>query len=255
MTRKAVMAGNWKMNKTWAQAVVLAQSISNLSEKDWDALDVVLCPPMVDIKAVNSVLEFDNTPIALGAQNVHFEPEGAFTGETSVDMLKDVGASYCIIGHSERREYFAETDEAVNKKAAALLAGGLTPIICVGESLAIRDEGSYLEFVGNQVKAAFAGFEPAQVSKCIVAYEPIWAIGTGRTATPEQAEEVCAHIRSVIAELAGQETAVGIRVLYGGSMKPANVEGLMAQEDIDGGLIGGASLVAEDFADLVKACL
>ena len=253
--RKPMMAGNWKMNSTWAEATVLAQGISNRSDKSWtEAVDVVLCPPLVDIKAVWEVLEFDRSDIAVGAQNVYWEESGAYTGETSVSMLNGVGAKYCIVGHSERRGYFGETDADVNKKVKALLAGGITPIMCVGESLTVRDDGTYLEFVCAQVSAGFAGLEPAEVAKCVLAYEPIWAIGTGRTATPEQAEEVCAAIRKAITNEWGDVVAQGIRVLYGGSVKPANVEGLMAKDDIDGGLIGGAALKADDFAALVKAC-
>ncbi len=245
--RKALMAGNWKMNKTWAETVVLAQHISNNSTEQWEGVDVVLCPAMPNIKAAYSVLEFDHAPIAIGAQNVHWEANGAYTGEASVGM-------HCIVGHSERREYFAETDEMVNKKAKALIAGSLVPIICVGESLGIRDEGSFIEYVCAQVRAALAGLEGGSVAKSVIAYEPIWAIGTGRTATPEQAQEVCAAIRATVAEMYGTEVADAIRVLYGGSMKPENVAGLMEKPDIDGGLIGGAALEAESFVYLVNAC-
>lgn len=252
--RKPMMAGNWKMNNTWAETVVLAQSISNRCEERWEDIDVVICPATPNIKAAHSVLEFDRSPISIGAQNVYFEASGAYTGEASVAMLSEVGASYCIVGHSERREYFSETDEMVNKKVKALLLGCIVPIVCVGESLAIRDDASYLEFIRSQVRAAFAGLEAEDVSKCVIAYEPIWAIGTGRTATPEQAQEVCAAIRKTSSELFGDEAAESIRILYGGSMKPENVSGLMSQEDIDGGLIGGAALEAESFAYLVNAC-
>ena len=170
-------------------------------------------------------------------------------------MLKEIGCTYCIVGHSERRQFFGDTNEAVNKKVKALLPSGIVPIVCVGESLAVRDEGTTLEYVRAQVEAAFAGLDAAQVKRCVLAYEPIWAIGTGRTATPEQAQEVCAAIRATIAELFGADVAQGVRVLYGGSMKPSNVAGLISQPDIDGGLIGGASLEANSFIDLVKACL
>lgn len=253
--RKPLMAGNWKMNKTWAETVVLAQNISNNSSGKWEEVDVVLCPAMPNIKAAYSVLEFDSAPIAVGAQNVHWEASGAYTGEASVSMLAELGASYCIVGHSERREYFAETDEMVNKKAKALIAGGLIPIICVGESLAVRDMDTFIEFVCSQVRAALAGLEAADVQKSVIAYEPIWAIGTGRTATPEQAQDVCHAIRATIADMFGNETAEAVRVLYGGSMKPENVAGLMEKPDIDGGLIGGAALEAESFVYLVNACL
>lgn len=250
------MAGNWKMNKTIGEAVVLAQEICNQYEEKWDdACDVVVCPPFVDLKPAKTVFEFDRVPIGVGAQNVHWEESGAFTGEISVPMLKEIGCEWCIIGHSERRGYFGETNEEVNKKAKALIAGQIKPIICVGESLAVRDEGTTLDFVTAQVVAAFAGIDAAQAVKCVVAYEPIWAIGTGRTATPEQAQEVCAAIRATLAELFGQATADEMRVLYGGSMNPGNVDLLIAQPDIDGGLIGGAALKKESFVQLIEACL
>lgn len=254
--RKPMMAGNWKMNNTWAETTVLTQHISNLSKGSWDKVEIVVCPPACDLKAAWSVLEFDRLDcVHVGAQNCHWEASGAYTGEISVGMLSGIGVTHCIVGHSERRGYFHETDAEVNRKVKALLAGGLTPIMCVGESLAVRDAETYLEFICKQVSAGFAGLEPEEVAKCVVAYEPIWAIGTGRTATPEQAEEVCAAIRAAIAGEFGADTADAIRILYGGSMKPANVEGLLAMEDIDGGLIGGAALKAEDFAQLIEACL
>lgn len=256
MARKPMMAGNWKMNNTIAEAVVLTQEISNQFEKDWpDKVDVVLCPPFVDLKPAKTVLEFDRTEVAVGAQNVYWEEKGAFTGEISVRMLADIGVEYCIVGHSERRELFGETNENVNRKAKALLDGRIAPIVCVGESLAVRDDGTTDEYVCAQVRAAFAGIDAADARKCVVAYEPIWAIGTGRTATPERAEAVCAAIRKTLAELYDAETADAMRVLYGGSMNPGNVEALIAQPNIDGGLIGGASLKAESFVQLIKACL
>ena len=255
MARKPLIAGNWKMNNTISEAVVLAQEICNRFEKEWaESVDVAVIPPFVDIKPVKTVFDFDRVPVAVGAQNVYWEAAGAYTGEISVPMLKEIGCKYCIVGHSERRQYFAETNEFVNKKAKALIANGITPIICVGESLAVRDGGDAIEFVSAQVEAAFAGIYADEAAKCVLAYEPIWAIGTGRTATPEQAQEVCAAIRAVVAKLYGEDLAARMRVLYGGSMKPSNVKGLIAQPDIDGGLIGGASLKANDFIDLVKAC-
>ena len=256
MKRKPMMAGNWKMNNTISEAVVLTQQICNRFEKDWaDSVDVVLCPPFLDLKPAWTVIDFEDLPISVGAQNCYWQESGAYTGEISVSMLKEAGCDYCIIGHSERRTLFGETNEGVNKKAKALLAAKLTPIICVGESLAVRDEGSTLDFVCAQVKAAFAGIDELDAKSCIVAYEPIWAIGTGRTATPEQAQEVCAAIRATLAELYGADIAQAMRVLYGGSMNEGNVEGLLAMEDIDGGLIGGAALKAESFIALIKACL
>lgn len=255
MVRKPMMAGNWKMNKTIGEAVVLAQDISNQFDDRWEACDVVVCPPFVDLKPAKTVFEFDRVPVAVGAQNVYWEEKGAFTGEISVPMLKEIGCEWCIVGHSERRGYFGETNEDVNKKAKALLASGLRPIICVGESLAVRDAGDTLEFVCAQVRAAFAGIDAGQADKCVVAYEPIWAIGTGRTATPEQAQEVCAAVRETLAELYGDAVAQEMRVLYGGSMNPGNVALLVAQPDIDGGLIGGAALEAKSFVQLIEACI
>ena len=256
MARKPLMAGNWKMNNTYAEAVVLAQTISNNFDKHWtDSVDVLVCPPSIDLKPVNTVFEFDHQPIQIGAQNVYWEPKGAFTGEVSVPMLKDVHCTCSIVGHSERRGYFGETNEDVNRKVRALLDGGLYAVACVGESLAVRDEGSAEEFVCAQVHAAFAGLEPEEAGKCVVAYEPIWAIGTGRTATPEQAQDMCAAIRATLADMFGAETADQMRILYGGSMNVGNVEQLLAQPDIDGGLVGGASLKADQFVQLVKACL
>ena len=256
MTRKYMMAGNWKMNKTIGEAVVLAQEISNQYDETWpEKCDVVVCPPFVDLKPVKTVFEFDRVDIAVGAQNVHFEESGAYTGEISVPMLKEAGCTWCIIGHSERRGMFAETNEGVNKKAKALLAANMNPIICVGESLAIRDEGTTLDFVCAQVRAAFAGIEAGEAKDCVIAYEPIWAIGTGRTATPEQAQEVCGAIRATIADMYGEAVADEMRVLYGGSMNPGNVAQLIAEPDIDGGLIGGAALKKESFVQLIEACL
>ena len=256
MARKPLMAGNWKMNNTYAEAVVLSQSISNNFYKDWcDTVDVVVCPPIIDLKGVYNVFEFDRQRIQVGAQNMYWEPSGAFTGETSIPMLQEIGCTCSIVGHSERRGYFGETNEDVNRKVKALVESGLFAIVCVGESLAVRDEGTTEEFVCAQVKAAFAGVEADQAAKCVVAYEPIWAIGTGRTATPEQAQAVCAAIRATLADMYGAETADKMRVLYGGSMNVGNVEALIAQPDIDGGLVGGASLKADQFIQLVKACL
>lgn len=252
--RKPIMAGNWKMNKNWAEAVVLAQTISNNAKPNWETVDVVLCPPACDLKAVYSVLEFDRSSIEVGAQNVHWEASGAYTGEISVNMLQELNVTWCIVGHSERRTYCGETDEEVNRKVHALIEGGITPIICVGESLAVRDAQTYQEYICAQVKAACAGLEPTQVASCAIAYEPIWAIGTGRTATPEVAQEACAAIRQQIASEFGEDAAEAIRILYGGSMKPENASGLLTQKDIDGGLIGSAALTASSFIDLVTAC-
>lgn len=257
MLRTPMMAGNWKMNNTISEAVVLTQEISNQYEKkDWDdAVEIVLCTPFVDLKPAKTVLDFDRVKIKVAAQNVYWEPSGAFTGEISVPMIKEIGCAYSIVGHSERRELFGETDETVNKKVKALVSEDLGAIVCVGESLSVREDGSTIEYVTAQVRAALAGLDADEIAACVIAYEPIWAIGTGRTATPEQADEVCAAIRRTVAELAGDGTAEGIRVLYGGSMNPGNVEGLMAMDNIDGGLVGGASLKSDTFVQLIKACL
>lgn len=247
------------MNNTIGEAVVLTQEISNIFEEDWlDDVDVAICPPYTDLKPALTVLEFDKLKIGVGAQNVYWVESGAFTGEISIPMIKDIGCTYCIVGHSERRQLFHETNEDVNNKVRALVAERtqpIAPIICVGESLSVRDDGTYLEFVNAQVKAAFAGVDASEAKGCVIAYEPIWAIGTGRTATPEQAQEVCESIRQTIKEMFGDECASGMRILYGGSMNEGNAELLLAQEDIDGGLIGGASLKAQSFVNIVKAAL
>ena len=255
MARKPLMAGNWKMNNTYAEAVVLAQTISNNFDKHWaDSVDVLVCPPSIDLKPVNTVFEFDHQPIQIGAQNVYWEPKGAFTGEVSVPMLKDVHCTCSIVGHSERRGYFGETNEEVNRKVRALLDGGLYAVACVGESLSVRDEG------GAEGSSAprCAPHSRAWARRPASAWwhnRPIWAIGTGRTATPEQAQDICAAIRATLADMFGAETADEMRILYGGSMNVGNVEQLLAQPDIDGGLVGGASLKADQFVQLVKACL
>ena len=251
--RKYLMAGNWKMNKTVPEAIALSQQLCNYYNREWDKVDVVLCVPAIDIKAVHTVLDFDKTDIELGAQNVHQEPSGAYTGEISIPMIKDAGCTYCIVGHSERREYFGETDEIVNLKVKELVLNKINAIVCVGESLNVRDSDRHIEFVTAQVRAALAGLDVEDLDKVVVAYEPIWAIGTGRTATPEQAEEVCAAIRATIAEAFTQEAADSVRVLYGGSMNQGNVDSLLAMQDIDGGLVGGASLDANSFKQLIEA--
>ena len=251
--RKPMMAGNWKMNMNYHEAVVLTQELCNrVKRKDLDTVDVVICPPAISLRGALTVLDFDKTKISVGAQNVHWEDHGAYTGEISVPMLTDIGVEYCIVGHSERRDMFGETDETVNLKVKALISADVKPIVCVGESLSIRDEGTAVEYVCAQVNAALAGLDDIDMANVIIAYEPIWAIGTGRTALPEQAEEICAAIRSQIGKMFGAEVAEATRVLYGGSMKPANVEGLMAMENIDGGLIGGAALVSNDFKELIE---
>lgn len=246
--RKAIIAGNWKMNKTPAEAVELINALKPLVK---DAkCDVVVCPSFVCLAAASEAVKGSN--IHLGAQNVHWAKSGAFTGEVSADMLKELGVEYVIIGHSERRQYFGETDETVNKRAAFALENGLIPIICVGETLEQREEGIALSLVADQTRKALEGFTAQQVAGIVIAYEPVWAIGTGKTATKEDANEVIAHIRKTVAEKFGEDAAQKIRIQYGGSMKPANAAELMAMSDIDGGLIGGASLKAEEFSKVVN---
>ncbi len=251
--RKYLMAGNWKMNKTMSEAIVLTQQLCNQYNRKWDNVDIVVCPPAIDIKSVYTVIDFDKTKIAVGAQNVHWEESGAFTGEISIPMIKEAGCEFCIVGHSERREMFNETDTSVNLKVKALIEADIAPIVCVGESLSMRDSGDYVGFIVAQVRAALAGLDEADMKKVVIAYEPIWAIGTGRTATPEQAEEVCAAIRATIADMFGKGVADACRVLYGGSMNVGNVESLLAQPDINGGLIGGAALQSDSFRQLIEA--
>ncbi|MDL2324820.1 triose-phosphate isomerase [Ruminococcaceae bacterium OttesenSCG-928-A16] len=247
--RKAVIAGNWKMNKTAAETSVLIEELLPLASGA--NCDVVICPPMVNLGAAAQQTLGSN--VAVGSQNIHFEQSGAYTGEVSADMLLDLGVKYAIVGHSERRQYFAETDETVNLRAKAAVAAGLTAIICVGESLEQREQGVTEELVRLQTKVALGGFTAADMQKVIIAYEPVWAIGTGRTATADQAEEVCAAIRKVLAELYGQQVADGVTIQYGGSMNAANAAELLSKPNVDGGLIGGASLKPADFAAIINA--
>ena len=253
--RNRMIAGNWKMNETYTEGVVLAQGLAKELADGTGDVDVVVCPPAVDLKGVAEVIEQENAPFALGAQNVYWEESGAFTGETAPNMLTNIGATYCIIGHSERRGYFGETDEDINKKAKALMAHGIVPISCCGEPLEVREAGKHVEFVVDQIKKDTEGLEITDSSKYVVAYEPIWAIGTGKTATADDAQEVCGAIRKTLADIFGKETADGIRVLYGGSAKPNNVAGFLEKEDVDGALVGGASLKVDSFAAMVKAAM
>lgn len=253
--RNVMIAGNWKMNKTFSEGVVLAGELARELKEGTGTVDVVVCPPLVDLKGVATVLEQEAAPVSLGAQNVYWEESGAYTGETSCDMLTAVGAKYCIIGHSERRGYFGETDEDVHKKAAALIAHNLVPILCCGEPLEVREQGTHVEFVVAQIVAACQGLDVKNANQLVIAYEPIWAIGTGKTATADDAQEVCGAIRIALSKLFGPELANGIRVLYGGSAKPENIAGFLEKEDVDGALVGGASLKADSFAAMVKAAL
>ncbi len=246
---KYIIAGNWKMNKlpseTYDFVKEVAAKVSNAS------CEVVCCTPYVCLAP--AVEAAKGTNVKIGAENLHFEDKGAFTGEVSADMLADLGVEYVIIGHSERRQYFAETDETVNLKTKKALSKGLVPIVCVGESLEQREAGVTMDLISMQVKKAFIGIDAADAAKVVIAYEPIWAIGTGKTATAEQAEEVCAGIRAVIAGLYGDDTAKAVTIQYGGSMNAGNAAELLAKPNIDGGLIGGASLKSEDFSVIVGA--
>lgn len=247
--RKAIIAGNWKMNKTATEA---AQLVDELIPAVQDAsCEVVICTPYTDL--VTAVAKTKDTNIHVGAENVHFEASGAFTGEISAAMLVDLGVEYVIVGHSERRQYFAETDQTVNKRTLAALNAGLKAIVCVGESLQQREEGVTEELVRMQTKIALRDVTAEQMANVVIAYEPVWAIGTGKTAAADQAQEVCAQIRKVIGELYGDAVAQATTVQYGGSMNAKNCEELLSKQDVDGGLIGGASLKAADFAVIVNA--
>ncbi len=250
--RKKIIAGNWKMNKTSADGVALVTEIVAAVGKQSD-VEVVVCPPFTAVEAVGKALEGSN--VKLGAQNMHFEASGAYTGEVSAPMLRAIFATHVILGHSERRTYFGETDEIVNKKLLAALKNQLKPIFCVGETLAEREAGDTLKVVQRQVERGLDGVSKEQAAGIVVAYEPVWAIGTGKVATTEQAQEVHAFIRGLLVKLFGEAVAQKVRILYGGSMKPSNAPELLAQKDIDGGLIGGAALEARSFLELVSAAV
>ena len=238
------IAGNWKMFKTKAEAIAFAEEFRELY-KDTD-VQTAICAPFTNLEALKEA--FAGTEIKVGAQNVHFADEGAFTGEISVSMLEEIGVDFCIVGHSERRQYFGETDETVNKKLKKLFEGPIRPILCVGESLEERDADKAF---GGQIKADLEGIDAADVKKLVIAYEPIWAIGTGRTATPDQAEEMCAFIRKTLIELYGEEVSDEVIIQYGGSVKPANATEIMNMDEIDGALVGGASLKPKDFMEII----
>lgn len=248
--RKTIIAGNWKMNKTASETKQFAEELKTILPKaKW--CDVLVCVPSVNIAA--AMRAFKDMRVSVGAENIFYEKSGAYTGEISAEMLKDLGVKYVIIGHSERRQYFGETDITVNKKVHAALEAGLHPIICVGESLEQRELGVTMDLISLQVKSALAGVGADKLRKCIIAYEPVWAIGTGKTATPEQAAEVCAFIRATIRHIYGARIARSITIQYGGSMNPENAAELLSQPDIDGGLIGGASLKPAQFVDIINA--
>ncbi len=247
--RKPIIAGNWKMYKDINEAIELVNAVKR-GVFTVDNVEIIVCPPFTNLSEVSEMLVESN--VGVGGQNCHWEKEGAFTGEISVAMIKSVGASYVIIGHSERRKYFGETDETVNKKVAAAINAGLVPIMCVGETLEEREAGKTLEVVKKQVLGGLEGFNENYVESLIIAYEPVWAIGTGKTASPAQAEEVHSMIRSLLSERFSPVMAESCRILYGGSVNPGNVKELMSEKDIDGGLIGGASLKADGFVEMVK---
>jgi len=250
--RKPMIAGNWKMHHNHFEAIQLVQKLAyRLDHADFDRNEVVVCPPFTDLRSVQTVIESDRMRIELGAQNCHWEPQGAFTGEVSAPMLAKLNVRYVIVGHSERRELFGETDEMVAKKVKAVLGNGMTPIVCVGETLAERDEQMTEMKVQGQIRAAFAGSKVDDVAACVIAYEPIWAIGTGRNASADDANSTIGVIRRTVRELA-PAAADQVRILYGGSVKPGNAAELMAMPEIDGALVGGASLDADDFARIVR---
>ncbi|NLD61485.1 triose-phosphate isomerase [Candidatus Sumerlaeota bacterium] len=249
MARKPIIAGNWKLNCLKAEAEALAKGLVETVGTKSD-VDVVLCPTFTSLDTVAKAI--CGTKIAMGAQDCYWQEKGAFTGEIAPSMLVDAGCKFCIIGHSERRQYFGETNETINKKAQALYAAGLTPIICVGETLQEREEGNMEKVITTQVRGCLAGLEAAKVAESVIAYEPVWAIGTGKTATKEQAQEVHALIRKTVADMFGDATAQAVRIQYGGSVKPDNAAELMAQPDIDGALVGGAALKADSFTAIIN---
>ncbi len=251
--RKPLMAGNWKMNLNHLEAIAVAQKlVYSLEDKDYDAVDIAIIPPFTDIRSIQTMVDGDRLRIQYGAQDISPESSGAFTGDISGSMLAKLGCTFVIVGHSERRAIHKEDDALVNKKIRAALANELTPIFCVGEELAIRESGAHVSHVVRQIRAGLDGFHKPELKKIVIAYEPVWAIGTGKTATPEDAQEVCAAIRDEIQEIGSPEIAANMRILYGGSVKSANIAEIMKQSDVDGALIGGASLDPEELAKIAK---
>ena len=251
--RKPLIAGNWKMNLNHLEAIAVTQKLSySLDDKDYDAVDVLVIPPFTDIRSVQTLIDGDRLRLVYGAQDLSPENSGAFTGDISGSMLAKLGCSYVVIGHSERRAIHAETDEFVNRKIKAALAHELTPILCIGEELSVREAGNQVDHVLAQLRGALKGFHKPEMKKIVIAYEPVWAIGTGKTATPEDAQEVCQAIREELVKIGSDEIAAGARILYGGSVKSANIVEIMKQADVDGVLVGGASLDPEEFARIAK---
>jgi triosephosphate isomerase len=252
-SRKPLISGNWKMHLNHFEAIQTVQKLSYaLTKEDHAAVDVSVHPPFTDLRSVQVVLQADDIPIALGAQHCHWEDKGAFTGEVSPAMLAKLDVTYVIAGHSERRQLVGETDEDVNRKVRAIIAAGMTPILCCGETLEEREAGETVAKVEGQVRAGLAGVDAAQVATLVIAYEPIWAIGTGRTATPDDAQAVCAEVRRVVGDVAGGPAAAGVRIQYGGSVKSSNASEILARPDIDGALVGGASLDPDEFGRIVQ---
>ena len=251
--RKPLISGNWKMHLNHFEAIAMVQKLAYLLDKDvYDHLDVSVHPPFTDLRSIQTLLDADRIPIALGAQHCHWEANGPYTGEVSPSFLAKLAVRYCIVGHSERRQLFGQTDEVVERTLRAILRHDMTPIVCVGETLAEREEGETLGKIHHQTRAALHGLEPEQVAGLVIAYEPIWAIGTGRTASSADAQEACAAIRGLVGQEHGEDAAAAVRIQYGGSVKPDNAEELLAQPDIDGALVGGASLEADSFAAIVR---
>ncbi len=251
--RKPLMAGNWKMNLNHLEAIAVAQKlVYGLTDKDFDAVDVAIFPPFTDIRSIQTLVDGDRLRLRYGAQDLSPETNGAFTGDISGAMLAKLGCTFVLIGHSERRAVHQESDGLINRKIRAALASELTPIFCVGEELAIRESGAHISHVIRQIRAGLVGLTKPELKKITIAYEPIWAIGTGKVATPEDAQEVCAAIREEIESIGSAEIAAGMRILYGGSVKSANIAEIMAQADVDGALIGGASLDPEELAKIAK---
>ncbi len=251
--RKPLMAGNWKMNLNHLEAIAVAQKlVYSLDDKDYDAVDVAIIPPFTDIRSIQTLIDGDRLRLGYGAQDLSPEASGAFTGDISGSMLHKLGCTYVLVGHSERRSIHSESDALVNRKIKAALAHEMIPIFCVGEELAVRESGAHVSHVIRQIRGGLEGLTKPELKKIVIAYEPVWAIGTGKTATPEDAQEVCAAIREEVENIASPEIAAALRILYGGSVKSSNVVEIMAKPDVDGALVGGASLDPEEFAKIVK---
>ncbi len=253
MLRKPLIAGNWKMNLNHLEAIAVTQKLAySLEDRDYDAVEVVIIPPFTDIRSVQTLVDGDRLRLLYGAQDISVAESGAYTGEISGSMLNKLGCTYVLVGHSERRTNHSETDEIVNKKIKAALANELKPILCIGEELSVRESGNHISVVIEQLRNGLKGFHKPDLKKIVIAYEPVWAIGTGKTATPEDAQEVCSAIRSELRKIGSDEIAENCRILYGGSVKSINILDIMKEEDIDGALVGGASLDPEEFARISK---